>query len=174
MEFAKLVLLCLASVCGYGALAGGVSAALCPEAFSLGRPVSFENWPSIPVGMIWGALDLLIPAVFAGIALGIAANFGPLPALKASFFRRVIPGLIGIMVLVSIVGGVAGWVATRRGIHSIPGMLQTSFPSEKHPMLGAVWWSSLGALLALFATSIILAAWTWRKRAHYAELLRRG
>ncbi len=174
MEFAKLVLLCLASVCGYGAVAGGLSAALCPEAFTLGRPPSFESWPSIPVGAIWGALDLLIPAAFAGIALGIAANFGPLPALNASFFRRVIPGLLGVMAIASLVGGAAGWFATSRGMHAIPGTMQAAFPSERHPALGAVWWSSLGALFALFAASILLAAWTWRKRAHYAELLRRG
>ncbi len=174
MEIAKLVMLCLASVCGYGAVSGAVSALLCPEAFTLGRPPSFENWPASALGAVWGALDLLMPAAFAGVALGIAANFGPLPAIKTSFFRRMIPGLLGILAIASLVGGIAGWFATRRGIHSITGPLHASLPPEKHPMLGAVWWSSLGALFALFATSIILAGWTWRKRAHYAKMLRRG
>ena len=173
MEIAKLVLLCLASLCGYGALLGGVSAALCPEAFTLGRPPFFEHWPVLALGMIWGGLDLLIPATFAGLALGIAANFGPQPALKASFFHRVMPGLIGLMAIVSLAAGVAGFFATQRGMHTITGPLKATLAVERHPMLAAVWWASLAGLLALFASAILLAAWTWRKRAYYANLLRR-
>ena len=113
MEIAKLVLLCIASLCGYGAVVGSISAALCPEAFTLGRPPSFEHWPALALGAIWGTLDLLIPSTIAGVALGFAANVGPRPALKTSFFHRVIPGLIGLMALVSIVAGIAGFIATR-------------------------------------------------------------
>ena len=173
MEIAKLVLLCLASLCGYGAVLGGVSAALCPEAFTLGRPPFFEHWPALALGAMWGALDLLIPATFAGLALGIAANFGPQPALKASFFRRIIPSLLGLMALVSLISGAAGYFATLRGMHTISGPLKATLAAEKHPMLATVWWASLGGLLALFASAMILAAWSWRKRAHYAELLRK-
>ena len=172
MEIAKLVLLCLASLCGYGAVLGAVSAALCPEAFTLGRPPFFEHWPALALGAMWGALDLLIPATAAGLALGIAANFGPQPALKASFFHRIIPGLLMLMGLVSLAGGAAGYFATVRGMHTITGPLKATLAVERHPVLAAVWWASLGALLALFASAMILAAWTWRKRAHYAELLR--
>ena len=173
MEIAKLVLLCLASLCGYGAVLGGMSAALCPEAFTLGRPPFLEHLPALMLGAMWGALDLLIPATFAGLALGIAANFGPQPALKAAFFRRIIPGLLGLMALASLAGGAAGYFLTRRGMHTITGPLKTTLAAESHPMLAAVWWASLGGLLALFASAMILAAWTWRKRAHYAELLRK-
>ena len=173
MEIAKLVLLCLASLCGYGAVLGGVSAVLCPEAFTLGRPPSFEHWPAPALGAMWGALDLLIPAAFAGLALGIAANFGPQPALKASFFHRIIPGLLGLMAMASLVGGAAGYFATRRGMHTISGPLRAMLAVEKHPMLAAVWWAPLAGLLALFTSAMILAAWTWRKRAYYTELLRR-
>lgn len=173
MEIAKLVLLCLASLCGYGAVLGGVSAALCPEAFLLGRPPFFEHWPALPLGAMWGVLDLLIPAAFAGLALGIAANFGPQPALKASFFHRILPGLVGLLALGSAVGGATGYFATLRGMNTITGPLKATLAAEKHPMLAAVWWASLGALLALFASAMILAAWVWRKRAHYAQMLRK-
>jgi hypothetical protein len=36
-----------------------------------------------------------------------------------------------------------------------------------------VWWSSLGGLLMLFASAMILAAWTWRKRAQIEDMLRK-
>ena len=172
MEIAKLVLLCIVSLCAYGGVLGAVSATLCPEAFTLGGPPSFEHWPALALGAVWGAHDLLIPATFAGIALGLAANFGPRPALKTSFFHRVIPGLLGLMMFVSILAGIAGFVATRHGVHGISGPLKKTLPVENHPMLAAVWWSSLGALLALFVSAIILATWTWRKRAHIEEMLR--
>ena len=172
MEIAKLVLLCIVSLCGYGAVLGTVSAALCPEAFTLGRPPSFEHWPALLLGSIWGALDLLIPATVAGIALGLAANVGHLPALKASFFRRIIPGLLLLMALASVAGGIAGFVITRQGSYAITGPLKLTLAAGKHPMLAAVWWSSLSALLALFASAMILAGWTWRKRAQIEEMLR--
>ncbi len=173
MEIAKLVLLFIVSLCAYGAVTGSTSAALCPEAFTLGRPPSFEHWPALALGAVWGALDLLMPATFAGIALGLAANFGPRPALKTSFFHRVIPGLLGVMTVVSLIAGIAGFVATRHGVHGISGPLKTTIVVEEHPMLAAVWWSSLGGLLALFASAITLATWTWRKRGEIAEMLRK-
>ena len=172
MEIAKLVLLCIVSLCGYGAVVGGISAALCPEAFTLGRPPSFEHWPALALGAIWGALDLLIPATIAGVALGFAANVGPRPALKATFFHRIIPGLIALMALAAIAGGIAGFVITRQGSYAITGPLKMTLPLEKHPMLAAVWWSSLAGLLMLFASAMILSAWTWRKRARFEEMLR--
>src|SRR5712671_6670425 len=88
MEIAKLVLLCIVSLCGYGGVLGATSAALCPEAFTLGRPPFFEHWPVLALGAVWGMLDMLIPSTAAGLALGLASNFGPHPAVKASFFRR--------------------------------------------------------------------------------------
>jgi len=173
MEIAKLVLLCLVSLCAYGAILGGMSAALCPEAFTLGRPPFLDHWPAPALGALWGTLDLLMPATFAGLALGIAANFGPQPALKTSFFHRVIPGLLAIMALASVLGGAAGYFATKRGLHTITGPLKHALAAEKHPMLAAVRWASIAPLLALFASAMILAAGTWRKRAHYANLLRK-
>ncbi len=172
MEIAKLVLLCLISLCGYGAVVGSVSAALCPEAFTLARPPSFEHWPALALGAIWGALDLLIPATIAGVALGLAANVGPRPALKTTFFRRIIPGLLGLMALMSLLAGIAGFIITRNGSYTITGPLKLTLAAEKHPMLAAVWWSSLGGLLTLFASAMILAAWTWRKRAQIEQMLR--
>jgi len=173
MELAKLVLLCLVSLCGYGALLGGTSAMLCPEAFTFGRPPFFEHWPAIALGAVWGALDLLLPATATGLALAIAANVGSRPALKTSFFRRIVAGLLGILAAASVAGGIAGFLATRHGLHTILGPLKNALPAEKHPLLGAVWWAALAALLALFAAAAVLAAWTWRKRAYFEELLRK-
>lgn len=172
MEFAKLMLLCVVSVCGFGSLTGALSAAVCPEAFTLGRPPFFESWPAPALGAVWGSLDVLLPSIFAGMSLGVAANVGHLPALKASFFRRVIPGLLGIMALCSAAGGAAGWFAARGGIQIVTGPMEARLPPDRHPALASVWWASLGGLLALFASSIVLAVWTWRKRAYYDRLLR--
>ena len=172
MEIAKLVLLCIVSLCAYGGVLGAVSAALCPEFFTLGRPPSFEHWPALALGAVKGALDLLLPATFAGIGLGLAANFGPLPALKTSFFHRVIPGLLVLMSLISLLAGIAGFLATRQGLHVIIGPLNAKLAAEKHAMFTAVSWSALGGILALFASAITLATWTWRKRAEIMEMLR--
>ena len=63
--------------------------------------------------------------------------------------------------------------ATRHGAYRITGPMKDALASEKHPLLAAVWWSSLGGLLALFTSSMILAGWTWRKRAQIEEMLRK-
>ena len=61
MEHAKLVLRCLLTVAGFGAIFGSVCALICPEVFTLGRPPSFGNLPAPVLGMVWGAIDFLIP-----------------------------------------------------------------------------------------------------------------
>ena len=174
MEFARLVALCIVSLCCYGAAQGGISALLCPEAFTLGRPPLSEGWPAVALGAVWGALDLLIPATAAGLGLAIAANAGPRVALKASFFHRVLPGLLAIMTLGALVSGAMGFFLTRTGRHEIVGPMRAALAVEKHPMLAAVWWASLGTLLVHFASAVVLAAWTWRRRAYFEELLRKG
>lgn len=171
MEFAKLVLLCIAALCAYGAVLGEVSALLCPEAFTLGRPAVFENWPALALGPIWGVLDLLLPATVAGLALAIAANVGHHPTLKAAFFHRLLPGLVGVMTLAASTAGALGFFATRRGAYEILGPMRDALPPERHPFLAAVWWATLGSLSANFVGAIILAMWTWRKRAYFGGLI---
>ena len=173
MEFAKLVLLCIAALCGFGAVLGEVSALICPEAFTLGRPPVFENWPAMALGPIWCVLDLLLPATVAGLALAIAANVGHHPTLKAAFFHRVLPGLAGVMALAAITAGALGFFFTRSGSYEIIGPMRDALPLERHPHLAAVWWATLASLSANFVGAIVLAMWTWRKRAHFGRLLAR-
>ena len=171
MEFAKLVLLCIAALCGYGAILGEISALICPEAFTLGRPPVFQNWPPAALGPIWCVLDLLLPATVAGLALAIAANVGHHPALKAAFFHRVLPGFAGVMALAALTAGALGFFVTRHGSYEILGPMRDALPIERHPLLAAVWWAALGSLSVSFVGAIILAMWTWRKRAYFGELI---
>ena len=171
MEFAKLVLLCIVSVCAYGGIAGEISALICPEAFTLGRPPVFEKWPALALGPIWGVLDLLLPATVAGLALAMAANIGHHPTLKAAFFHRVLPGLVGVMALAAISAGALGFFTTRSGAYEILGPMRDALPIERHPLLAAVWWAALGGLSASFVGAVVLAMWTWRKRAYFGALL---
>ena len=171
MEFAKLVLLCILAMCGYGAVLGEVSALICPEAFTLGRPPVLEGWPAAVLGPVWGTLDLLVPATVVGLALGIAANVGHHPALKAAFFRRVLPGLIGVMTFGAIAAGTLGFLAARHGAYEILGPMRDALPVGRRPRLAAVWWATRGSLGTNFASAIILTMWTWRKRAYFGRLL---
>jgi len=174
MEFAKLVLLSIAALCGYGAVLGEVSALICPEAFTLGRPPVFEHWPPAALGPIWGVLDLLIPATVAGLALAVAANVGHHPTLKAAFFCRVLPGLAGVMAIAAITAGALGFSTTRHGSYEIIGPMRDAVRPERHPFLAAVWWASLASLGTSFVGAIVLALWTWRKRAYFGALLAGG
>ena len=88
MEFAKLVLRCLLVIAITGAVVGAASATVCHEAFTLGKPHAFGDLPSPALGALWGFLDFLMPGAVVGMALGMAANVGYRPAVKAMFFRK--------------------------------------------------------------------------------------
>jgi hypothetical protein len=176
MELAKLVLRCLLVIAGTGALAGGVSALICPEAFTLGRPPSFGNLPAPLLGWLWGLLDFLMPGIVVGLAVGFAANTGGRPAVKAMFYRKPLRAHAALMLGAGILAGVIGWIAVTQAQWYVLGAVAAAVPPERHPALGAIWWASRGVHLGNLAGGVTLAIWTWKKRAEFdAEVkARRG
>lgn len=172
MESAKLVLLCIAAVCGFAACLGEVSALACPAAFTLGRPRWFGDLPAAVLGPLWGVLDFLYPAAIVGVAVALASHVGPRPSVKAFFFRKPLIGHAVFMAFVSAVAAVIGWFAVKSGVYPIIGPLDGALPVEQHPALGAVWWASLGAHAANIVGGITLAGWIWRKRAVFERMVR--
>src|SRR5436190_5040784 len=88
MEFAKLVMRTLLVIAGTGAVLGGGAALVCPEVFTLGRPPSFGSLPAPVLGILWFGMEFLVPGVVVGLAVGMSANLGYRPAVKAMFFRK--------------------------------------------------------------------------------------
>jgi hypothetical protein len=174
MEFAKLVLRCLLVIAGTGAIAGGMSAVICAEAFTLGRPPAFGNLPAPLLGAVWGLLDFLMPGVVVGIAVGSAANTGYRPAVKAMFFRKPLRAHAALMLVGGALAGLIGWIAVRQGHWIVLGPVASAIPPERHPLLGAVWWASRGVHLANLAGGVTLAVWTWKKRAEFDAIVRAG
>ena len=173
MEFAKLVLFCLVWIGGMGAALGGVSAWICPEAFTLGRPPAFGSFPAPVLGLLWGWLDFMLPAVTVGLAVAMAANIGPRPAVKAMFFRKPLWAHVVLVAVIAVVTAIAGCLAVEQGAWQVVGPLAT-LPVERHPWIGAVWWGSRGAHVANVAGGMGLAIWTWRKRTELEEMVRSG
>ena len=172
MEAAKLILLTLAALCGYGAALGEVSAWICPEAFTLGRPAAFGALPALVLGPIWGALDFLIPSGFIGVAMAMAAHFGGRPAIKAFFFYRPLACLVALAAIAASVAGALGYHAVLTGAYPILGPMEHALTPQQHPLLAAVWWAMLGSHFAVLAGGIVLAVWTWKKRAVFEEIVR--
>lgn len=172
MEAAKLVLLTLAALCGYGAALGEVCACICPEAFTLNKPAAFGALPALILGPIWGALDFLIPSVFVGVALAMAAHFGARPAVKAFFFFRPLACLIALTSITAAIAGPLGYRAALMGAYPILGPMENAIPRDQHPLLAAVWWAMIGSHFAVLVGGVILAAWTWKKRALFEQIVR--
>ncbi len=172
MEAAKLVLLTLAALCGYGAALGEVCAWICPEAFTLNKPAAFDALPALILGPIWGALDFLIPSVFVGVAMAMAAHFGARPAIKSFFFFRPLACLVALASLAAAVAGLLGYRAVLAGSYPILGPMENAIPRDRHPLLAAAWWAMLGSHCAVLVGGIILSAWTWRKRALFEQIVR--
>jgi hypothetical protein len=173
MEFAKLVLLCFACISGMGAVLGGFSALFCPEAFTLGRPPVFGSLPAPVLGLLWGWLEFMLPAITVGLAVAMAANVGPRPAVKALFFRKPLWAHLALIAVIAVVTAIAGYVAIQQGAWHVVGPLAT-LPAERHRWIGAVWWGSRGAHVGNLAGGIGLAIWTWRKREEFEEMVKSG
>ena len=174
MELAKLVLRCLLVIAGTGALAGGASALVCPEAFTLGRPPSFGNLPPPVLGWIWGLLDFMMPGVVVGLAVGFAANTGDRPAVKALFYRKPLWAHSAVMLVAGLIAGIIGWFAVTQGHWFVLGPVASAVPPDRHAFLGAVWWASRGVHLANLAGGVTLAIWTWKKRSDFDEMVKSG
>jgi hypothetical protein len=172
MESAKLVLLCIAVVCGFGACLGEASALVCPEAFTLGRPPSFGDLPALVLGPLWGVIDFVYPGAVIGLALAMAAHVGNRPAVKAFFFVKPLLAHAVLLAVISVASGVIGWFAVRDGAYPIIGPLRDALPPDQHPLLGAVWWARFGAHAANIVGGIAIATWIWRKRAVFERMVR--
>src|SRR5262245_9261777 len=116
MEVAKLVLLCIAAVCGAGAVIGEAASWVCAEAFTLGKPPAFGSLHPALLGPLWGIIDFVMPGAMVGIALGLAATVGDRPAVKAFFFKRPLIGHAVLMIAMAAVAGGIGWLAVQNGL----------------------------------------------------------
>ena len=172
MEAAKLVLLTLAALCGYGGVLGEVSACICPEAFTLGKPAVFGALPALLLGPLWGVIEFLVPSVFVGCALAMAAHFGERPTIKAFFFYRPLACLVALTLLTATVAGALGYYANIMGAYPILGPMESALPNTQHPLLAATWLAMIGSHLAVLVGGIILAFWTWKKRAIFEQMIR--
>jgi hypothetical protein len=172
MEIAKLVLLCIAAVCGAGAVIGEAAAWVCPEVFTLGRPPAFGSLHPALLGPLWGIIEFLPHGAIVGVAIGIAASVGERPAVKAFFFRRPLLGHGVLMLVIATGAGGIGWFAVRNGSWPVLGALAAAVEPARHPLVGAVWWANLGAQCANLIGGITIAAWIWRKRATFARIVR--
>ena len=50
--------------------------------------------------------------------------------------------------------------------------MENALPKEQHPLLAATWWATLGSHFAVLAGGIMLAAWVWKKRAAFEQIVR--
>ena len=171
MEFAKLVLRCLLVIAITGAIVGAASAMVCHEAFTLGRPPAFGNLPAPALGALWGLLEFLMPGAVVGMAVGMAANVGYRPAIKAMFFRKPLWAHAAFLLIVAPIAGLIGWMAVKQGHWVVLGNVAAATAPERHPLLGAVWWASRGAHLANLIGGVALAFWTWRKRGEFEAIV---
>jgi hypothetical protein len=172
MEVAKLVLYCIAAVCGAGAMIGEAAAWISPESFTLGRPPAFGDMPPALLGPLWGILDFLMPGAIVGLALAMASTVGERPAVKAFFFGRPLIGHAILMLITAAVAGFIGWVAVVKGWWVVLGPLADTAGPARHPMIGAVWWANIGAQFANFVGGITISVWIWRKRAVFERMVR--
>ena len=174
MEFAKLVLRCLLVIAGTGAVAGAVSATVCHEWFSLGRPPAFGGLPAPALGALWGLLEFLMPGIVVGMAVGMAANVGDRPAVKAMFFRKPLWVHAAFLLTVAVIAGFIGWMAVTQGHWEVLGNTAAATPPDRLPLLGAVWWASRGLHLANLVGGVALAFWTWKKRGEFDAIVKAG
>jgi hypothetical protein len=172
MEIAKLVLFCILAVCGSGAVIGEISAWVCPEFFTLGKPPSFGEMHPALLGPLWGVIEFLTPGAIVGIALGMAATVGNRPSVKAFFFERPLIGHSLLILFIAVGAGVTGFFAVQNGSWPVLGKLAAAVDPSRHPLVGAVWWAHLGAQCANFVSGIVLVTWTWKKRGEFERIVR--
>lgn len=120
MEFAKIVLLCIAAAIVYGIVHDQFTARICLEYFTVFHPqISPTQSPTL-LAIGWGILATWWVGAFLGLLLALAARIGSKPKLTARDIFPFVARLPLVMGACAFVAGMAGYLLARRGLIAPP------------------------------------------------------
>ncbi len=169
IEFAKIVVLGVVAAVCYGVLHDQVTARVCVEYFTIGHPPIFGTDSRTLLAIGWGVLGTWRLGVMLGLVTAAFARLGSRPGISARQLIGPVAVLIGCVALLSLVFGIAGFLALSRGLTSLDATLASGVPESVHPRFAADLWSHRAAYMSSYFGSVVLWARIARCRRRLAS-----
>ena len=133
LEFVKIVVLCVVGAVVYGIVHDQITARVCVEYFSVAHPPVFgETQSPTLLGLGWGVIATWWVGAILGVPLGICARVGKLPRVGAWEIGRVLPAVMGSLLVAAMVAGACGYAAFEHGVIRLPEVWVAAIPMEHH------------------------------------------
>jgi hypothetical protein len=159
MAFLKIVILGLVAACLYGIAQNQVTVRVCIEYFTIGhRPISPTESPTL-LALVWGIVATWWVGLPLGLLLAVSSRLGRWPRLSWRKLLRPVAIVLGVMALVSLAAGIAGYHAARAGHVWLLEPLASKVPADRHTLFLADLWAHIAAYLAGLLGGIALCAW---------------
>ena len=164
MEALKVVGLGLASAIVYGILHDQVTARVCVEYFTIGHPRVMDSASPTLLALYWGVIATWWVGLPAGILLAVSARAGRVPKRTARDLLRPLGVLLGVMALLALAAGFAGYATAQGGGVRLVPRLAARIPPDRHTLFIADLWAHLASYAAAALGTIVLCLHTaWRR-----------
>lgn len=182
MQALKIIALCTLAAIVYGVVHDEITVQISREYFAVGHaPIFGTDTSGFLLALGWGVFATWWAGVLIGVLLAVAARAGPEATVDAAALVRPVVVVLGIMVAVAVVGGLAGYVLAVYGvIRPIPAIAE-AVPPGRHARFLAVGATHYASYAAGFVGGLALVFRTglWRRAAALAaagvgRLPRRG
>jgi hypothetical protein len=166
LQFAAIVLLCIAGAVAYAIIHDNITARLCIEYFTVGHRRAFRSDSPTLHALHWGVVATWWVGLGLGIVVACAARLGPREALAP---REIVRPLLRTLMWLGAIAGMAAsamYVFTDSGQHQfhLPGPMFDRIPRDKHWAFAVCWASHVTSYYAGGAFALFLAIRRYRSR----------
>jgi hypothetical protein len=164
MASLKIILLCIISSVVYGILHDQVTARVCVEYFTVGHPPIFHTESPTLLAFGWGVVATWWVGLILGILAALVSRLGSWPKFDAARLVRPIGILLIVMVVASLLAGIAGYEIAKAGVLKLPEPLASRLPTVRHIPFFADWWAHQAAYGVGFFGGLVLCVWVLFRR----------
>ena len=169
MESAKIWLTAIVATIAYGIAHDFVTTRVSLEYFTIAHAGIFQTQSPTLLAFGWGIVATWWAGVLLGGLIALTARFGKRPKTALRDLAR--PGAVLLLAIgvLSLIAGVAGYLAADSGVISLSSSFAADIPPGGHDRFLAVAWAHTAAYGTGFAGASLFAAWVWIGRARAAS-----
>ncbi len=161
-EALKIIFFSIGAAVIYGILHDQVTAHLCVEYFTIAHPPAFPTQSPFWLAIGWGIIATWWVGLALGLALAVAARFGPSNKFGLKELRPAIIKLMLVSAICALLAGLAGALAGSAGLVLVADPLATLIPQQKHvAFLTALWAHSASYLVGAAGGLFVIGRTIW-------------
>jgi hypothetical protein len=164
-----IILVFVAAAVAFGLVHDQVTARVCVEYFTIAHERIIQSESPTVLGLVWGVVATWWAGAIAGIVVGAAAREGPWPPLGWRQFVRPAAWLGLAMAGGALIGGVAGYWLTARGVIEIVPSYADAIAPDRQARFMADVVAHLTSYVMGLVGAVAIAGWTLKTRRRLAR-----